>query len=382
MCAPTLSVLRGALENPPADTGWAWKDDYQNMTNWHGRTFVRDRRIYQQLYNAEIVELHGGNLDAAIANLHAINKLAQMNRNELTLVSQMIRIAIAQGGLSGTWEALQAPGWDEPRLASLQRDWESVDFINGLERAFTGGRAFDEVLMAKIRKSSVQELTGFFPLWQSSVKSSWTSPGGFLRNTGISTAGRYLTLFGYKLTSMDADELVQLQISTGDIDALRLVKSGRPWAEVQPGIAARYKEFDERMGKDIFGRLKVSAISLPNLSTSLRTEVRAETFHRLTITDIAIMRYQLKHGVAPNELGSLVPEFLAAVPMDPMSGKPLCYRLNADRTFTLYSTGEDGKDDGGDGTPSDGGKKFGLWEGRDAVWPTVAAETNAEAGTH
>ncbi len=270
MAEPTLSILRGALDNPPPDTGWAWKDDYQNLTNWHGRNFVRDRRIYQQLYNAEIADLHGGNLDAAIANLHAINGMAQMNRNELTLVSQMVRIAIAQAGLNTTWEALQAPGWDESRLASLQGDWERVGFIDGLERAFLGGRAFDEVLMAKIRNSSARELAGFFPLWQSMVKTPWTSPGGFLRNVENSAAGRYVSVFGYKLTSINADELVQHKISTGDIDALRLVKSGRPWAEVQPGIAARYKELDERMGKDTFGRLKVSAISIPNLSASLR----------------------------------------------------------------------------------------------------------------
>jgi hypothetical protein len=380
MSEPTLSILRGALENPPSDTGWAWKDDYQNLTNWRGRNFVRDRRIYQQLYNAEIAELHGGNLDAAIANLHAINGMARMNRNELTLVSQMIRIAIAQGGLSGTWEALQAPGWDEPRLASLQHDWERVNFIDGLERAFLGGRAFDEVLMAKLRNSSVRELAGFFPLWQSSVKSSWTSAGDFLRGVENSTAGRYVSMFSYKLTGMNADELVQLQFSSGDIDNLRLVKSGRPWAEVKPVVDKHYKEIDEKFGKDTFGRLKVSAISIPNLSASLRTEVRAETFRRLTITDIAIMRYQLKHGAAPKELGSLVPEFLASVPLDPMSGKPLCYRLNAEGTFTLYSTGEDGKDDGGDGTPRDGSQKFGLWEGKDAVWPTADVETNADAG--
>jgi hypothetical protein len=56
---PMSSSLRGALENPPPDTGWVWKDDFQNLTNWHGRTFVRDRRIYQQLCNAAIADLHG-----------------------------------------------------------------------------------------------------------------------------------------------------------------------------------------------------------------------------------------------------------------------------------------------------------------------------------
>ena len=375
-----LNSLRVALKNPPADSGWIWKDDYQNLTNWSGRTFVRDRTICQQLYNAEIADLHGNNLYAAIANLHALAGLAQMNRNELTLVSQMIRIAIAQAGLNATWEALQSPGWDEPRLAEVQRDWERVNFIDGVERAFLCERAFDEVLMAKIRKSSVRELAGFFPLWQSSVKSSWTSAGGLLRGIDISTVGRYVSMLGYKLTSVDADELVALQFSTGDIDALRLVKSGRTWAEVHPIVDKHYKELDERFAKDTFGRLKVSAIMIPNLSRALLTEVRAETLRRLTITAIAIKRYQLKHGAAPKELGSLAPEFLAAVPMDPMSGKPLCYRLNADGTFVLYSTGEDGKDDGGDGTPRDGGTKFGLWEGRDAVWPAVEVGTNAEAG--
>ena len=74
----------------------------------------------------------------------------------------------------------------------------------------------------------------------------------------------------------------------------------------------------------------------------------------------------------------MTPEFLLAVPIDPMSGKPLGYRLKQDRTFVLYSTGEDGKDDGGDATPTVAGK-FELWSGKDAVWPTaVAGEESAE----
>lgn len=187
---PTLSILRAALENPPPDTGWAWKDDFQNLTNWHGRTFVKDRIIYQHLYNAVIADLHQGNLDAAIADLHALAGMARMNRNEITLVSQMIRIAIAQGGLSATWEALQAPGWDEPRLAMVQQDWERVNFIEGLERALMEERAFDEVLMAKIRHSSIRELNGILTPWQSSIAVPWTGAGGLLRHAGNSAWAR------------------------------------------------------------------------------------------------------------------------------------------------------------------------------------------------
>ena len=72
-------------------------------------------------------------------------------------------------------------------------------------------------------------------------------------------------------------------------------------------------------------------------------------------------------------LQALVPEFLAAVPYDYLGSKPLAYRLNPGGGYVLYSTGEDGKDDGGDPNPPQA-KSPGLWEGRDAVWPVPADE--------
>ena len=64
-----------------------------------------------------------------------------------------------------------------------------------------------------------------------------------------------------------------------------------------------------------------------------------------------------------------MPEFLAGELLDPMSGQPLRYRPNSDGSFSLYSVGEDGKDDHGDATPLSSAKTFDLWAGKDAVWP-------------
>src|SRR5579863_5601937 len=154
-----LSVLRDALENCPPDVGWVWKDDLSNITNWPGRSFIRDRGFIQALYNATIADLHRNDLDGAIKNLHACIMLSQLNRNEPVLVSQMIRIAIANCALMTTWETLQAPGWDERRLAALQRDWEQTSFIDGLERAFEAERAIGQVRMAKLRNSSLHDMS-------------------------------------------------------------------------------------------------------------------------------------------------------------------------------------------------------------------------------
>ena len=90
----------------------------------------------------------------------------------------------------------------------------------------------------------------------------------------------------------------------------------------------------------------------------------------MTITAIALKRHELRHGKFPADLNALVPEFLAAVPIDCMDGKPLKYMLESDGAFRLYSVGKDGKDDGGDPTPeSKADQQHTLWTGRDAVWP-------------
>jgi hypothetical protein len=101
-----------------------------------------------------------------------------------------------------------------------------------------------------------------------------------------------------------------------------------------------------------------------------------EVAKQATVTAVALKRYQLNHGNYPVDLNSLVPEFLPAVPLDPVDGQPLRYRPSADGTFLLYSVGENGKDDGGDPSLEKGvtGSSF-YWQNAHAldwVWPQPA----------
>jgi hypothetical protein len=103
-----------------------------------------------------------------------------------------------------------------------------------------------------------------------------------------------------------------------------------------------------------------------------------EISRQLMVTAIAIKRYQLKRGTLPTTLAELVPEFKAAIPRDPVDGKPLRYRKTGEATFTLYSIGPDGIDDGGSSespTPRPPGQRSSLpWTSRrDLVWPTPAS---------
>lgn len=64
-------------------------------------------------------------------------------------------------------------------------------------------------------------------------------------------------------------------------------------------------------------------------------------------TGIALEGHRLQHGVLPESLEALLPEFLAAVPVDPYDGQPLRYRRQDDGSPLVWSVGLNGLDEGG-----------------------------------
>jgi type II secretory pathway pseudopilin PulG len=357
----TLQEIREALKDPAADAGFP-----TNMLVSRRVNFVAFRYTAQWLMGAAETELHQGRLEAGLQDLEALAALARMERDEYTLVAQMIRVAVAGIGLGVSWDALQAPGWTEPQLARLQKAWEPVDLVDAAETGFVGERAGGYELFTTVRRFSGPQMGRF-------MRAGWTSGAPPSKATFETVAMDYLYFPAYKLTSLDADELFYLKTMQESIAALRLLKAHRPWPDVrQAGQATLAKLGAIRGWPDRF-RYTLSMLSIPNYTKASVTAVHAETDRQMTLAAIALKRYQLRHGKLPSSLEALVPEFLPALPYDYMSAKPLCYRLKPVGSYVLYSVGEDGKDDGGDPTPSPG-MPASLWGGRDAVWPAPATE--------
>jgi len=104
--------------------------------------------------------------------------------------------------------------------------------------------------------------------------------------------------------------------------------------------------------------------------------LKIETQKTMAVAAIALRRYQLRHGKPAKDVAALMPEFIAALPIDRMDGKPLRYHLNPDGSFKLYSVGVNGTDEGGDPKPEKTVEVVhNIWEGKDAVWPTAVEES-------
>ena len=71
---------------------------------------------------------------------------------------------------------------------------------------------------------------------------------------------------------------------------------------------------------------------------------KADARLRLLRARLALRMYHLDHNTYPQQLSALVPDYLAAVPLDPLTNDPLGYVPTADG-YDLSSTGDDGEPD-------------------------------------
>lgn len=103
---------------------------------------------------------------------------------------------------------------------------------------------------------------------------------------------------------------------------------------------------------ETFGKLLVATF-MTNLAGLLQFQDETATALDLARVVMALEVAKADLGHYPDTLDDLSPRFIAAVPKDRFSGKPLGYRLDP-KGYTLYSVGLNLKDDGGR-SKSDGG---------------------------
>ncbi len=78
---------------------------------------------------AALHDLHAHDCAAAASNILAIAALTRFQENQRLTISQIVRRAVAEIGLTLTWEALQTPGWTDDQLLALQQAWQSSSTI-------------------------------------------------------------------------------------------------------------------------------------------------------------------------------------------------------------------------------------------------------------
>jgi len=79
--------------------------------------------------------------------------------------------------------------------------------------------------------------------------------------------------------------------------------------------------------------------------------LRTRSLARCAAAACAAERFRLEQGRLPVKWQDVVPQYLAAIPIDPFTGKPMLFH-RLENGLVIYSIGADGKDDQGDVLPT------------------------------
>ncbi|MBL9135798.1 MAG: CehA/McbA family metallohydrolase [Verrucomicrobiales bacterium] len=327
-----------------------------------------------------------GDFDGALADLELARVVELDLEAEPLFISQLVRLACISITQRNAWAVLHTANWTPEQMRRLQALVESgSDSFAPMFRSLQGERAG---LLPELQGRGGTDVAEVFSLmgglFGGGGSSNLEMPGSV--DEAIEMAQPVLArVANFVMTRVLfpiwyygwGDQAINEYLRSMEV----LVKSGQ---EATSSVDFR-KRLDESLMPRIrpgpgYRRLRsVFASSLvPAFETTVAKVFRAETERTLFTTEIALRRYLASHGQLPETLEALVPEFLKALPVDPMDGKPIRYRREETGGFTLWSVGEDGIDDGGHAALPENawhGRAYSPWvRGKDAVWPQPVSD--------
>lgn len=325
------------------------------------------------LSTATILKMHQQDSAEAWGNLRSLVALPVSWREEPFMISQLVRCAIVSDAGSATWEALHYPHWRDDQLVELQSLWASLDILSQLAPSLAMERACGLVEYPTLRASLSK-----FDNVMGGGSTSAADDLADLTNKALENpkegfdelVDRFPRRWAWKWWASYPDEAWFLEWHQMQLQIARQIPTNHAFV---PFIG----EWDEaigRLGEPPRQFLFSREVGSTMYRSCVKRAFTAEAQRRILVTAIALRRFERQHGQRPLDLSVLVPQFLPAVPLDPMDGQPLRYRLVNDKEFQLYSVGEDGVDDGGDPRPADVTSKNFYWmRCRDWVWPMLAS---------
>ncbi len=143
--------------------------------------------------------------------------------------------------------------------------------------------------------------------------------------------------------SANIDSIVESLKQPDDLVRLRELQSFETELQELPSNALGLGRFflGPKARAEAVGKI-LSALLMPAAQVIAAAEIRARMQREMLDLGLAIAEYRLENGRLPESLDVLVPKYIAVVPLDRFTQKPLIYRVYDDG-FELISVGKDGE---------------------------------------
>lgn len=308
---PVLLELReAALTRPLSQVVRPTPATLENLFKIETPGFPVPRFLVQSLSLQAVAALGERNADLASGNVLAGLRLANgIGNHPYTLVEVMISAVLVRNAIQPLWEGMQHHAWSDAQLVAFGNELSQSRLLAGLILSIQNER---NAAMYFSRDSLDAKENPRFRWYQYMPEGWWQQN----QITGVEITDLYL-------------------------DAIR----NHSTPEFLPNLKAAGTHH-ERMSSPSPYRLLANDIIVAYEKVSLNL-ARSAAAVDLARTACALERYFLAHGIYPESLTQLMPAYLSTVPVDVINGSPLYYKRNNDGTFSLYSVGADGDDNGG-----------------------------------
>ncbi|MEI7733344.1 MAG: hypothetical protein WCO56_27480 [Verrucomicrobiota bacterium] len=335
------------------------------------------KKVAQILNAVMLLDLHAGQTEEAFKSMRASLLMVAHYDNEAVLISQFVRYGCHAINFNMLWEAWQSDAWNDSQWQELQQILEATDILRPAMMSLEMEQAFSANTFQKIRNNPALLRSWAMGAGNTSVtsivdqvKAILDEPKEAMQDFRLHYIWPYWASYHHELNNLKQWEY-SLQAILDTTKNENIQKSSinlRAWIEDCTDGRCCPDDPIESM----FANARASEGYLKKIAA-------AETLRRMAIVAIALKRYHHQHQSYPEKLEGLVPVFLKAVLKDIMDGQSLRYRLNTNGTFTLYSVGEDGIDQGGEpGTGYKSDTRPTLQRGKDWVWPQPATAAEVD----
>ncbi|MFM1945189.1 MAG: hypothetical protein RI897_4171 [Verrucomicrobiota bacterium] len=273
-----------------------------------------------------IVRLEEGRVEEAFQDVLLGFRLSAAISEEPILISHLVRIATLSLDLQVVREGMKRGAWSDDQLGQIAAELAGMDLVAEGHRAMAGERAFGVGTLEYFRQLG----------WWRGEKSQMVSLGDGT-DTMEDLMLRFMPDGFYYQNMLKISELhEQFTIGVYDVAGHRIKK------DVTDGFDEVFLSMPTRPST-IFVKMLMPALSKATLRTA----------HMQTLVDAGMVacgveRCRMARGVLPERLEVVVPDYLAAVPKDVISGEGLKYvRSAGGEDWVVYGVGWNSVDDGG-----------------------------------
>ncbi len=313
--APLIDELEKASRLPAAKFPLHYENSIA-MVFQHLKPFTQAAKLLALRSRAH---LSLGDSNAATNDLLTIITIAHLTGSEPSLVSRLLEINLHQLALIVIWQGLNDHHFEASDLKKLDHSLSNHEITLRVVKTLRTERASFIVFMNQATQHANQLRSN-----SSSIKTLLHS----MKPLGLSKAYWIRNKLNYSSFIQKHGLLTDNEINWGDIDLATAANIARDTATLRQHPVLPFNPY-----------AMMASMAIPPCDLMIQKATYATARIDLCRTAIALDLYHRDEGNYPKTLSPLSPDYIDALPLDLVTGKPLHYYVKDGGTPIIYSVG-------------------------------------------